>query len=226
MKYLTNWKRTTFLLFCAFAVNTNAATITGKVVTRGEPVAGALVTLWNEAHNRKETVYTNSAGEYSLDTEFSGSVTLRGRATNLKDTNIELQLASNAIEVIDLQLEQLATPEEVSNALTASAHAAILPFPDDETKTTFISQCTYCHQQGNSLTRIPRKEEAWSDAIWRMEGYGSYITYGEHKRIAQTLHKGFDGKPVEAVQTQIFTPELANAKVEEWHAAGRCALHE
>ena len=227
MKKLTNWKPTTLLLLCAFAANTTASTITGKVKAQGKPVAGALVTLWNEAHNRKETVYTNSMGAYSLDTAFSGDLILRGRASNLKDTNINVELPAGTVEEINLQLEHFTTPEELSNALTASAHAAILPFPDEETKVTFISQCTYCHQQGNSLTRVPRKEAAWSDAIWRMEGYGSYITYGEHKRIAQTLSEGFDGKPVEAVQTPIFTPELANARVEEWHAAGPMSfLHD
>ena len=40
-----------------------AATVTGTVAnTMSQPIAGALVTLWNEAHNRKETVYTDAAG--------------------------------------------------------------------------------------------------------------------------------------------------------------------
>lgn len=215
------------VLLSYLCLSTQAATLTGKVTAQDVPVAGALVTLWNEAHNRKETVYSNSSGEYSLSTGFSGMVTLRGRAANLKDVNIDFQLSVEANEEIDLQLGQLLTPEEVSIALTASAHAATLPFPDKETKTTFISQCTYCHQQGNSLTRVPREKDAWSDAIWRMEGYGAYVTYGEHRRIAETLHKGFDGQPVEAYQTQIFTPELPRAKVEEWHAAGPMSfLHD
>ncbi|MBT4521347.1 MAG: hypothetical protein HOC23_15210 [Halieaceae bacterium] len=217
----------TLALLTALPVNTQAATLTGKVTAQDTPVAGALVTLWNESHNRKETVYTNASGEYSLTTGFSGQLILRGRATNLKDVNLDIQISADTDQAIDLQLGQFVSPEEVSAALTASAHAATLPFPDQETKTTFISQCTYCHQQGNSLTRIPRKVEAWSKAIWRMEGYGAYVTYGEHKRIAETLHKGFDGQPVEALQTPLFTPDLSKAKVEEWHAGGPMSfLHD
>lgn len=229
MKYSVNLMRYTILLGLLFVPPslTHATVIAGKVSAQDKPVAGALVTLWNESHNRKETVYTNGAGDYSLTTAFTGRVTLRGRATNLKDVNISVQLDSDANRQIDLTLGQLLTPEEVSSALTASAHAATLPFPDQKTKTTFISQCTYCHQQGNALTRIPRPEQAWSDAIWRMEGYGSYITYGEHKQIARTLFKGFDGRPVESVQTPLLMPELSKAKVEEWHVAGPMSfLHD
>ncbi len=208
----------TALLCCASAA-TFAGTISGTVTAHGEPVAGAIVTLWNEAHNRKESVYTDIDGSYVLDTEFSGNVVLRGRATNWQDSNQNISLASDAVETIDISLVEFNSAEEVSAALTASAHAATLEFPDQDTKLAFIAQCTYCHQQGNSLTRTPREVDAWSDTIWRMEGYGAYITYGEHKRIAEMLHQSFDGTPVEAVQQPLFEPELAKAKVEEWHAA-------
>ena len=45
----------------------------------GQPVAGALVTLWNEARNRKESVYSDAAGKYTLETGFTGKVRLRAR---------------------------------------------------------------------------------------------------------------------------------------------------
>ena len=197
----------------------NAATLTGLVATpEGQPMAGALVTLWNEPRNRKETVYTNAEGKYVLETGFSGKVQLRGRAHMYRDFNVELELGVDDSQQHNLALVKLTDPQEISDSLTASAHAAALPFPDQKTRDTFISQCSYCHQQGNSLTRRPRSGGEWNDVIWRMEGYGAYITYGEHKRIQQLLGDGFKGKPVNVVQTAPYSPEMARARIEEWHA--------
>ena len=197
----------------------HAANLSGVVATTdGKPVAGALVTLWNEARNRKETVYTNTDGRYSLDTGFTGKVSLRGRAPSYRDFNVAFELTSEATQKHYLALEKMTDPKEISDSLTASAHAAALPFPDQKTKDVFIAQCSYCHQQGNALTRSPRSAKDWNDVIWRMEGYGAYITYGEHSRIKKVLGDGFNGKPVDVVQTPTFSPELASAKVEEWHA--------
>jgi len=175
----------------------HAATLTGLVATAdGQPVAGALVTLWNEARNRKETVYSDAEGKYRLDTGFAGKVRLRGRAPHVPRLQRRVRpsaptTASNNM----LALVRLTDPQEISDSLTASAHAAALPFPDQDTKNTFISQCSYCHQQGNSLTRRPRPDAEWNEVMWRMEGYGAYITYGEHRRIQKLLGDGFNGKP-------------------------------
>lgn len=214
-------------IFCAPG---QAATtsLTGTVTTPdGEPIAGALVTLWNQAGNRKETVYSNSEGKYHLATGFTGDVRLRGRAPYYGDINLPLSLIEGSTADKNITLKRLITAQEISDSLPASAHASTLPFPDKKTKRAFISQCNYCHQQGNLLTRIPRSPEAWSDAIWRMEGYGAYITYGEHKQIRNLLTEGFNGSPVSVVQTSYFTPEMAKARIEEWHVAGPMSfLHD
>lgn len=207
------------LLAAGIAVMGSAAegaTLSGTVTAQGKPLAGALVTLWNQERNRKQTVYTDDAGKYVLNSEFVGKTQLRGRATNWKDSNREIVLAPDTVSRVDLDLPRPVTPEEISEALTASAHNGQLPFPDDATKKTFINQCGYCHQQGNSLTRQPHTKEGWNATAWRMEGYGAYITYGEHKRIVDTLSKGFTGKPVVVQQESRYSPELATARVEEW----------
>ncbi len=200
-------------------VSAQAATLSGRVVTtEGAPLKGAMITLWNEAHNRKETVYSNEAGEYQLDTDFTGKLTLRGRSPYYRDFNTTFELAATDVQQHNLALEKMTDAKEISDSLTSSAHAAQLPFPDEATKRAFISQCSYCHQQGNATTRRPRPKEEWNDTVWRMEGYGAYITYGEHKRIVDMLFEGFDGKPITAVQTFPYSPEQASAKIEEWHA--------
>jgi streptogramin lyase len=201
------------------AAPAHAATIRGHVATiQGQPVAGAMVTLWNDQKNRKETVYSDSKGEYTLETAFTGKLALRARTYNHQDFNVEIELKADDVQAHNLVLAALTDPREISDALTASAHAATLPFPDPKIRNTFIAQCSYCHQQGNSLTRRPRSEDEWNDVIWRMEGYGSFLTFGEHNRIRSLYVQGFTGKPVVAVQTGPYSPEMARARIEEWHA--------
>ena len=78
----------TVVLFSAGAGGTLAAAagISGVVTTTdARPISGALVTLWNEAGNRKETVYTGADGRYALRTDFSGKLNLRVRTPYFKD---------------------------------------------------------------------------------------------------------------------------------------------
>lgn len=197
-----------------------AASLSGTVTTQdGKPLAGAMVTLWNATRNAKETVYTNELGQYSMTSGFTGNTLLRSRVFGYKDQNKDLALDADSQVQTHFSLEALTDAQGISDQLTASAHAATLPFYDHDTKEVFIRECTYCHQQGNALTRRPRDQQSWSDTDWRMEGYGAYITYGQHARIVDTQLKGFTGKPVEASQTNPYSPELARAKVYEWHAA-------
>lgn len=225
-----NFSLTAALLLSTLALTTpaTAATLTGTVMTaEGQPVAGALVTLWNEAKNRKETVYTNDKGVYTLKTDFTGKVTLRGRTYNYKDFNVDFTLGAKDTQKHNLAMIKMTDPQEISDALTASAHAAALPFPDATTKRVFISQCSYCHQQGNSLTRRPRTREEWSETVWRMEGYSAYITYADHKRIVDMYAKGFTGQPLNVLQQAAFDPEQARARIEEWHAGDAMSfLHD
>jgi virginiamycin B lyase len=205
-----------------------AATLTGKIATSsGEPVAGAMVTLWNAAHDRKETVYSDAEGRYRLTTAFTGKVMLRGRAASFSDVTFEFALG-DAAQSHDFALQKMTDPQEISDSLTASAHAATLQFPDGKTKRAFISQCSYCHQQGNALTRRPRDRAEWDETAWRMEGYGAFITYGEHRRIVDTQFKTFNqSHVVTAVQLPTFSPEQAHAKVEEWFVGdGLSFLHD
>jgi len=229
MKPVKNLLSLAMLGACTIAVNpAQAALLIGTVTAQdGAPVSGAMVTLWNTAKNAKETVYTNEQGQYSLETGFTGNVVLRTRMSSFKDQNNDLDLAADSALQTDVTLQSLTAPEGISDQLTASAHAAVLPFFDTDTKDVFIRECTYCHQQGNSLTRRPRDKQAWSDTAWRMEGYGAYITYGEHARIVDTQFKGFTGKPVVAKQDNPYNPELAKAKVREWHAGhGLSFIHD
>lgn len=214
---LTSANVASLLLFCSSGF---AATISGQVKTfDGLPIAGALVTVWNEPRDQKETVYSDADGRYTIDTTLIGGVSLRGRAPYFGDQNQPLKLQADSVVEQDFLLVQLQSAEEISATLPASAHASTLPFQDEEIRNTFISQCNYCHQQGNSITRIPRSHEAWSDTVWRMETYAAYMTYGEHNQIVDLLSEGFNGTPVDVQQSDIYSEELSQASIKEWLVA-------
>ncbi|MBK7280655.1 carboxypeptidase regulatory-like domain-containing protein [Candidatus Aalborgicola defluviihabitans] len=210
----------TALLLGAGVLSHAGAALNGVVGTaEGKPIAGAMVTVWNTEKNRKETVYTDAGGRYAIDTSFTGKLAVRVRTPYFRDMTKDVNLTEKQNLKLDFGVEKIMSIEELSDTLPASAHNAVLPFGDDKLKKTFISQCAYCHQQGNSLTRRPRDEKEWSKVVRRMEGYTALLTWRETQSITQLLNNGFTGKPVKAIQVNDFSPEQSKARIEEWHAA-------
>lgn len=194
-----------------------AAALSGQVTAEsGKPVMGAMVTLFNEGKSRRETVYTDAEGRYAIRTDYAGKLDVRVRTANFADTRTSVQLSAEQRAAMDFQIKPFATPDDRSAALAASAHNARLPWQSAEQRGPFVSQCNYCHQVGNALTRTPRDPAAWQASIGRMEGYLAMLTRGEIATISDVMSRGFDGKPVTALHNYGATPELARAKVEEW----------
>lgn len=196
----------------------HAASFKGVVTDgKGQPVAGALVTVFNEAGNRKETVYTSKDGRYAIRTTFTGKLALRSRAHLFEDVRLDVQADDDTPRVQDFQMQPFANAEALSASLTASAHVGEVKWPDADSKAAFISQCNYCHQIGNALTRTPKTVSAWETIIERMEGYGVLLTRTESHAIAQQLHEDLNGQPVASMQKYDSTDELSRAKIMEWH---------
>ncbi len=199
--------------FCAAAA---AATVSGHVTSGGKPVPGAMMTAFDEAKSRRDTVYADADGRYSLSIDFAGKISLRARAPYFKDAAENFDLPADGTKVLDYDMARETDPAALSNSLTASAHLTALSWNNPQTKAAFVSQCNYCHQVGNELTRPPRSREGWDETVRRMEGYLAILTNREAQDIAETLTKGFDGKPVAAIQKHPWSDELAKAKVKEW----------
>lgn len=194
-----------------------AARLSGKLMTADSlPVSGGLVTVFNEAKNRKTTVYTAPDGRYAVTTDFDGALSVRARVPGFEDVVKPVDAAANALLRLDFTIAKIADAQALSDTLTASAHLTKLQWDDPELRAAFVSQCNYCHQMGNSLTRIPRDEAAWTATVQRMEGYFATLTRGESRGIAKTLANGFTPAPVKAEQRYEVSPELQRAKVEEW----------
>jgi streptogramin lyase len=195
----------------------SAGMLEGTVTTAaGQAVSGAMVTVFSANRMRKETVFTDAEGRYRIDVSFSGDLTVRARASTFADQRQKVALADEGQRTLDLQVGAFASEMDRSNALTASAHLTTLPWADAAERQPFIAQCNYCHQVGNPLTRGKRTADSWKESIEKMEGYMAIVTDAQVERFSEVLAAGFDGEPIDVVQTYDASPELARAKFEEW----------
>jgi streptogramin lyase len=203
------------LVLCGTA---HAASFTGRVTTPdGAPAFGAMVTVFDDAKVKRETVYTDADGQYAIRTAYAGKLDVRARLANFADHRVTRDAGAGETVQVDLQLTRFADAQAASDALSASAHNARLPWKDvARDRPPFVSQCNYCHQLGNYTTRVPRSHEGWMQTMNKMEGMLAMLSAGEKKTVADVLARGFDGKPVKALQNYGAGAELARAKVEEW----------
>lgn len=199
------------------AAEDTAPILTGAVTTpEGQPVNGAMVTVFSSNRMRKETVFTDTEGRYLIRVGFEGKLSVRARAPGFADATRTLPVAEGARQTVDLELGSFETDLARSNALPASAHLTQLPWESEDERAPFIAQCNYCHQVGNPLTRGKRDAESWETSIEKMEGYMAIVTDSQVERFSEVLAEGFDGEPIDVVQTHDASPELADAKIEEW----------
>lgn len=206
----------------------HAASFTGQVVLPdGRPAYGAMVSVFNAQKNQKQTVYTDAAGRYAIVTPYAGKLDLRARLANFDDALVNVEAAAAQTSEVNLGLRKFTDAQAASDALSASAHNASLPWAKAGDRHAFVSQCNYCHQMGNATTRAPRSHEGWMDTMSKMEGAFALLTAAQKLRIADTFVSGFAGKPVAAQHDYGATAELARAKVEEWQVGdGWSFIHD
>ncbi len=201
------------------ATSAQAAAFRGRVTgPDGRPAFGAMVTVMDTSKERRETVYTGPDGSYAIRTPFAGALSVRARMSGFDD--IVVRSVTNAEQTVDLdlRLKQFATPQAASDALSASAFNARLPWPDTQRdRKVFVQECNYCHQVGNATTRIPRSHADWMAELDKMEeGVLALLSRQQKRMVAGVLAKGFDGKPVVAYQNYGAGIEQTKAKVREW----------
>ncbi len=193
-----------------------APLLEGTVTAAGQPVHGAIVTVFSENRMRKQTVFTDAEGHYLIVVGFEGALRVRARAPGFADQSQTVNLDDGLRLRVDLALSPFQTKLDRSNALPASAHLTQLPWKSEEERAPFIAQCNYCHQVGNPLTRGKRDAGSWKQSIEKMEGYMAIVTDEQVERFSEVLAEGFDGKRIDVVQTTDASSELADAKIEEW----------
>ena len=207
---------------------TEHAVISGVVKSSGGlPVSGAMVTAFSEDEDHRITVYSDQNGHYRLPVSFTGNLSIRMRTPYFSDVVQELEVANGSAQVLDFTAQKITDPQELSDSLTASAHLAVMKWNKQADRAAFVSQCHYCHQIGNALTRRPRSREEWDAVVSRMEGYMALITNAQKESIETHLYETFKGEPIKAIQTWDMSPKLASASVEEWNAGdGLTFIHD
>ena len=222
MTYQKNNKRLLFsvLLFLSAYVSAGSIQISGRVVLENNTkVAGAMVTV-TDSLGVSVTHYTDEQGAWQLKADnLSSPFILRARAgAAYADTSVMLDSGSHPEQVF--VLTKLKDAADISNRLTASAHASAVRWNSAGTKEDFISQCHFCHQIGNEATRVVKTEAEWLTTIERMQGYGSLITWANEAEFAKTLAENFNGEPVKAVRTLSMHPGLPGSVWKEWSFGG------
>ncbi|MGF6604199.1 virginiamycin B lyase [Paraburkholderia sp. GAS448] len=200
----------------AFSLSAKAGTLAGSVSSGGKPLAGTMVTVFDTAGKRRDTVYTDPNGHYSITVDFVGKLQIRARTPYFKDVTQNIDLALDAQKSLDFVQERHSVAAELSESLPASAHLSTLPWASQDSRAAFVSQCNYCHQVGNALTRTPRDEAGWAATVHRMEGYFAVLTNRQAQDITRALYQGFDGKEVAAVEKYLYNTDLVHARIKEW----------
>lgn len=203
-------------------------TLWGRVsAPDGTAIAGAMITAGDGQALYRKTVFSDAQGRYRLTATLPRDIHLRARAPMFSDNSRSLSLGTGGRRQSDFTLAPLRDPDILAEAATASAHAALLDWPDDAVGKTFVSQCHFCHQIGNALTRAPRDRAGWAEVVDRMEGYLVLLTNRDIRTIVDTLDATFTGSQIPALQTADYSPELARASIEEWMAGdGYSFIHD
>ncbi len=141
-----------------------ADTLTGKVSTsEGKALEGVMVRLSDERSGVSESVYSDAGGNYVLETDLSGKLSLRLRTPYYRDVTASIELPGAAQQ--DFVMQAMTGAAEISESLPAAYHFGNLPFDDgddaDFSRMQFQRDCLSCHQLGNHFSRQPRTPESW-----------------------------------------------------------------
>ena len=196
----------------------HAAAFTGKVsLPDGVPAYGAMVSATDPSGDLRQTVYTAADGTYVLRTPYAGAITVRARIAGYGDAQNQRSVGREETVKLDLTVRAFASLSENNASLSASAFNARLPWKDvARDRPAFVSQCNYCHQLGNSWTRLPLDHAGWMGEINKMEGILALVSVPEKHAIADVLSRGFAAGPITAKQSYGASPQLARAKFSEW----------
>lgn len=147
--------------------------ISGKILNpSGEAQGGAMVSAFDEVHNKSISVFTSEDGTFEIADLALRDHQLRVRLLGFGDewqdidadsggvTGIEVKLT--ALEGVDLQLQRPAVDR-----------LSLLSWDTDELRMNFKMSCTYCHQIGTDGFRTPEEPVDWEILVTRMDGFAA-----------------------------------------------------
>lgn len=216
-----------FALACLWGVPAvgSPGAVTG--VVRGpddHPVSGALVTARHRRLRRATTVYTRADGAFAIAAPAPGTYDLRVRAWGFNDLERRIEIGDAAVE-LELRLSPQTDPLERAWQLPANRWLPLLvrELSGDDAREEFVRQCTYCHQQGNWATRVPRDPEEWEKILKLMGRMGAILSPALRAQVPDAFNRAYADDNVlaafragELQPPAPIPPEALTAVITEW----------
>jgi streptogramin lyase len=138
------------------------------------------------------------------------------RKPGFQDLAVKPPLASRELAVT---LVPETDPFKLAEARPASSWLGALDLGDRDTRLHFQTQCTFCHQQGNSFIRMERTPEEWAAIIGRMMRLGSRLSSADQRTLPEKLSTGYRKlreNPQLIAEPAPWSPALAAVTITEW----------
>jgi virginiamycin B lyase len=203
----------------------------GRVLdVQGMPVAGALVSAQNRELGRTTSVYAGEDGNYRLPDLLDGAYDLRARSFGFKDRS-KPAVPSDG-RMIDLVLTPEADDFDRMAALPSNRWfaLALAAMPNDRMREEFERQCTFCHQQGSSATRVVRAPEQWEKIFSLMARMGGILSAETRRALPNVLNAAYDRtSSIAKLKEQVERYPLPSAAglpavIDEWEVGDRASV--
>ena len=213
-----------------------AGTFTGIVQDTDGPITAAMVTYRFGVPFQERTVFTDTLGRYTLsgvpdDAQFL----VRVRRIGWADVRQQSVIGGPGVEEMNFQMTRHQDPAAVAAQLPANHWYELLLEKLDEEgdREQFVRQCTYCHQQGNSATRLQRDPEEWRKVLALMARMGAGLDEDLRTRIPELLNTAYD--PATAIprltagfDKRDFAPpppaDVRRSVIDEFQLGGRASM--
>lgn len=183
----------------------------------GAPIAGAIVSLADDARGITDNVYSDAKGRFRMLTGLTGNLSIRVRKPYFDDLRSKIHLTKNSALVKTFAMTPTVSAEAISASLPAAYHFGQIPFKPGTpfAKDQFQRDCLTCHQLGNDFTRRVRSAEDWESTILRMHGYMGNFDADLRRERSALLAESFR-EPLKVRPKFPFDPLVARATLTEY----------
>jgi streptogramin lyase len=231
------------LLAAALLILPAAATAAGPALhvegavtdAAGRGVAGAMLTLRRGDPAHGVSFFADEAGRFrSPALASAGPWDVRVRRIGWKDLHATAAAARDP-ERLTLVLERETDPAAVAAQLPANHWYQLVlgRIEDPAAREELKRQCTYCHQQGSTATRLVRQDAEWRKLIALMGRMGGMLSTDLRERLPELFNEAYDPARAIALLTARMhepgfapppAPEARRALIEEWDLGDRASM--
>ena len=210
-----------------------AAELAGRLSDpSGAPIVGARVTAERGDPARGTTVFSDDEGRFRVPDLAPGEWEVRVRRIGWRDLRRDAAVPGPDLA---LALEPETDPAALAEQLPANRWFALFleQIEDPAHREQFVRQCTYCHQQGNAATRVPREDWQWEKVLALMARLGGGLTPEVRAQVPGWFAAAYDSeRAVSRLTAGMGTPAFApppsapvrEAIVDEWVLGGRASM--